>query len=66
MPAPRSNIAARAKLPYGVMVWGDFRKYRLPQGVSAGAAIVGDAGLFLPMVLDVGKPAEVTVVLAAQ
>ena len=66
VPAPQSNIAARAKLPYGVMVWGDFRKYRLPQGASPGAAIVGDAGLFLPLVLDVGKTAELTVVLAAK
>ena len=63
VPACQSNIVARAQLPYGVMLWGDYQKYRLPADVPPGARIVGDTGLFLPVVLTVGQPARLTVTL---
>ncbi len=59
------NIAARARMPYGVMIWGDFRKYALPVGAPKGAAIVGDQGLFWPVVLEVGKAAQFAIALKA-
>jgi len=64
--APQANPVAQIRLPYGVMVWGDFSNYRLPENAFAGAAIVGEAGLFLPLVLDVGQPAERAVKLRAK
>ena len=54
----RANPAAAKRLPYGVMVWGDFRGYRLPAGVPEGAAIVGDQGLFVPFILLVDTAEE--------
>ena len=59
----RANVAAAKRLPYGVMVWGDFRAYRLPAGVPEGTAIVGDQGLFVPFVLQVDTPVQWAVTL---
>jgi lysophospholipase L1-like esterase len=62
----RANVAAAKRLPYGVMVWGDFSDYRLPAGVPEGVAIVGDQGLFVPFVLDVDQPVTRDVVLSRE
>lgn len=43
-----------ARLPYGVMLWGDFARYRLPPQAPAGAKILGTHGLFIPVVLQSG------------
>ncbi|OQA33175.1 MAG: hypothetical protein BWY57_01401 [Betaproteobacteria bacterium ADurb.Bin341] len=59
----RTNVAAAKRLPYGVMVWGDFSAYRLPAGLPEGAAIVGDQGLFVPFVLQVDNPVQWSVTL---
>ena len=59
----KANLAATQKLTYGVMVWGDFSGYRLPDGLPEGSAIVGKDGLFVPFVLDVNTPAERDIVL---
>jgi hypothetical protein len=42
------------RLPYGVMLWGDYSRYQLPKDAPPGSKIVVSAGLFIPMVLDVG------------
>ena len=59
----RANPAAAKRLPYGVMVWGDFSAYRLPAGLPEGTAIVGDQGLFVPFVLQVNTPVQWAVTL---
>jgi hypothetical protein len=58
-----ANPAAAKRLPYGVMVWGDFRAYRVPAGVPEGTAIVGDQGLFVPFLLQVDTPVQWAVTL---
>jgi hypothetical protein len=59
----RANPAAAKRLPYGVMVWGDFSRYRLPAGLPEGAAIVGEQGVFVPFVLEVDAPVQWEVTL---
>jgi hypothetical protein len=61
-----ANPAAAKRLPYGVMVWGDFSGYRLPAGMPAGTAIVGDQGLFVPFVLQVDVPLSFDVALSRE
>jgi len=43
------------QLPYGVMLWGDFSRYRLPPQAPVGAKILGTHGLFIPFVLPSGE-----------
>lgn len=57
------NPVAAKRLPYGVMVWGDFGNYRLPAGMPAGTAIVGKYGLFIPFVLEADKGVERDIIL---
>jgi hypothetical protein len=47
-------IYGENRLPYGVMLWGDYSKYRIPDNAPQGTRILGEDGLFVPMVLDVG------------
>ena len=58
-----ANPAAAKRLPYGVMVWGDFRDYQLPTSLPEGTAIVGEHGLFVPFILEVDRTIEQDVVL---
>jgi hypothetical protein len=54
----QANIVAKKRLPYGVMLWGDYREYRILDNMPEGSAIVGDQGLFIPMILNVALPVE--------
>ena len=42
------------RLPYGVMLWGDYSAWQVPAGAPAGTKILGSEGLFVPMLLKVG------------
>jgi len=57
------NPMSSKRMPYGVMVWGDFSDYTLPEGLPDGAAIVGKHGVFVPFILEVGTPAEREIIL---
>jgi hypothetical protein len=61
-----ANPVASKRLPYGVMVWGDFSNYTLPPGLPEGTAILGDQGLFVPFVLQVDTPLQWEVTLCKQ
>lgn len=63
VPAAQSNIVAHAKLPYGVMLWGDYSRFSLPADAPVGAQIVGDIGVFVPLVMTIGQPATCSVML---
>ena len=42
-------------LPYGIVLWGDYSRYRLPTGIPEGSRLLGDRGLFIAMPLKVGE-----------
>lgn len=50
----RSPISSGERLPYGVMLWGDYSAYQLPADAPAGTKILAGDGLFIPLVLKVG------------
>ena len=49
-----NDVIPGSRLPYGVMLWGDYASCRLPSDAPPGARIIGNAGLFVPMVLREG------------
>lgn len=42
-------------MPYGVVLWGDYRAYKLPANAPAGTKILVSDGIFIPMVLKTGE-----------
>jgi hypothetical protein len=59
----QENPMSKERMPYGVMVWGDFSGYQLPTGLPEGAAIVGEHGLFVPFILEANTPVEREIVI---
>lgn len=66
---PRANVAAERKedhvrvtivvtaekeLPYGVMLWGDYRDVTIPEDAPRGTKVMEAQGLFIPIVLKAG------------
>jgi hypothetical protein len=43
-----------SRLPYGVMVWGDYSRYRAPPDAPAGTKVLATEGIFIPIVLRTG------------
>ena len=41
-------------MPYGVMLWGNYSAYAVPANALAGTKILGQNGLFIPMLLKSG------------
>ena len=42
------------RLPYGVMLWGNYSAWKVPAGSPAGTKILDSHGLFVPMLLKPG------------
>jgi hypothetical protein len=63
VPAPVACVVVKNKMPYGVMLWGDYSMYQLPHTAPRGSRILGHTGLFLPIVLTVGRPASLSITL---
>ena len=45
------------RLPYGVMLWGDYSAWQIPAEAPAGTKVLDKDGLFVPMVLKPGANA---------
>ena len=43
------------RLPYGVMLWGDYSACQVPANAPAGTRILGTDGLIVPMVVTMGS-----------
>lgn len=50
-----NTIYTGEKMPYGVMLWGDYSAYEVPANAPAGTKILARDGLFIPMLLKVGE-----------
>jgi hypothetical protein len=50
-----NTIYTGEKMPYGVMLWGDYSAYAVPANAPAGTKILGQEGLFIPMLLKTGE-----------
>ena len=53
--AANNPIFAGSKMPYGIMMWGDYSAYRVPLDAPVGTKVLGRDGLFVPMVLKIGE-----------
>ena len=45
------------KMPYGVVLWGDYSPYAVPANAPAGTKILARDGIFIPMLLKKGENA---------
>lgn len=59
VPAVQPNIVSHTFMAYGVMLWGDYSGFTIPANAPKGTKIVGEQGLFIPMVLTLGHPKQV-------
>ena len=53
----RNPVVGGDRLPYGLMLWGDYSAYRLPPRAPPGSRILGAQGVFLAFPLDLGENA---------
>lgn len=51
----RSTVFGSERQAYGIMLWGDYSRYRLPAKAPAGSRVLGQAGLFLAFPLSPGE-----------
>ena len=58
VPAVQPNIVSQTYMSYGVMLWGDYSKLTVPSNAPEGTKIVGEDGLFIPILLTVGKATQ--------
>ena len=49
------EVVAKEDLPYGVMLWGDYSTLTVPTDAPRGTKVIGNDGLFIPMVLHPGE-----------
>jgi len=50
-----NTIYRGKKMPYGVVLWGDYSAYVVPANAPAGTKILAQNGLFIPMLLKAGE-----------
>lgn len=53
--AQNSDIFTGVYLPYGVMLWGDYSAYEIPENAPVGTKILSTDGLYIPMLLNAGE-----------
>jgi hypothetical protein len=49
-----NTIYAGDKMPYGVMLWGDYSTIKVPSNAPTGTKVLGKDGLFIPLLLTSG------------
>jgi hypothetical protein len=47
-------VTADKEFPYGVMLWGDYTGYKVPDTAPYGTKVIETQGLFIPLVLKAG------------
>lgn len=53
--ASNNQVFIGNKMPYGIMLWGDYSSCVIPANAPAGTKALGTDGLFVPMLLKVGE-----------
>jgi hypothetical protein len=49
------QVTADKEFPYGVMLWGDYTGFKVPEDAPCGTKAIETKGLFIPMVLKSGS-----------